>query len=367
MQTHYPDVNEDVYRLHYLKQDRAQCRKVIRVVLWATVPLAYVDLAFLSAGKLFFSLLLLRTLLFFYSWWLLKKTASIADPQQLDRQMLYWSASVLLMQFVSNASLPREYFGHYLVDAWICMIYFIAIPVSLRILRPSMTGFLIASLGLLTYKLSPVFAYTVSVTAILLASAYTGHSIASYLHRYRRKILSAEMELERQEITDPVTGIANRREFMRVSESELQRHTRQGKSLSMLVLDLDHFKQIRETYGPYAGDVVLVEVTKRVKRATRSYDCLARYGTEEFCVLLPEASAEVADRVASRTLATIVAMPVAVSGQELKVSASVGVATMLDGDTADSMLKRADEALSKGRVGASLNAVQASHAKAHFA
>ena len=350
MQTRYPDVNEEVYRLHYLKQDRAQCRKVVRVVMWAALPLAYVELVFLSTSKEFFALLFLRAALFFYSWWLLKKTASIVDPRELDRQIFRWSASVLLMQFVSNASLPRDYFGHYLMDAWICMIYFITLPISLRVLRPAMTGFLMASLGLLTYKVIPVFAYAVSVTAILLASAYTGHAISSYLHRYRRKILSAEMELDRQESTDPLTGVANKREFMRVSETELHRHARLGKPISMLVLDLDHFKQIRETHGSRAGDIVLVEVTKRVKRATRSYDCLARYGTEEFCILLPEASAEIADMVANRTLATIGAMPVAVAGKELKVSAKAGVSTMLDGDTPDSMLVRADEALNRAKL-----------------
>ena len=350
MQTRYPDVNEEVYRLHYLKQDRAQCRKVIRVVMWAALPLTYVDLAFLSMSKEFYALLFLRTTVFFYSWWLLKKTASIVDPLQLDRQMLRWSASVLLMQFASNASLPKDYFGHYLVDAWICLIYFVTIPLSLRILRPAITGFLIASLVLLTFKIVPVSAYAVSVTTILLASAYTGHAISAYLHRYRRKILSAEMELDRQESTDPLTGVANKREFMRVSETELQRHARLGKPISMLVLDLDHFKQIRDAHGSRASDIVLVEVTKRVKRATRSYDCLARYGAEEFCILLPEASAEVADMVANRTLATIGAMPVAVAGKELKVSAKVGVSTMLDGDTPDSMLVRADEALSRAKL-----------------
>ncbi|CAN5840743.1 hypothetical protein BH11PSE12_BH11PSE12_01470 [soil metagenome] len=349
MQTRYTDVNEEVYRLHYLKQDRAQCRKVIRVVIWASVPLAYVDLTFLSLTKEFFILLLLRTLMFFYSWWMLKKAESIADPGQLDRQMLSWSASVLLLQLFSNGSLPKEYLGHFLIDAWICMIYFIVVPLPLRLLRPPMMAFVLASLVLLAYKQSVVFAYVVSVTAILLASTYTGHAISMYLHRYRKKILSSEMELARQESTDPVTGVANRREFMRVSESELQRHARGGKSLSVLVLDLDHFKDIRDTYGPHAGDVVLVEVTKRVKRATRSYDCLARYGTEEFCVLLPEASAEDADKVARRTLTTIIAMPVAMLGKEIRISASVGVATMIEGDTPDSMLKRADEALIRSK------------------
>ncbi len=349
MQTRYADVNEEVYRLHYLKQDRAQSRKVIRVVIWASVPLAYVDLAFLSLTKAFFVLLLLRSLLFFYSWWMLKKAERIADPGQLDRQMLGWSASVLLLQLLSNASLPKEYLGHYLIDAWICMIYFIVVPLPLRLLRAPMLAFVLASLVLLAFKQSVVFAYAVSVTGILLASTYTGYAISMYLHRYRKKILSREMELARQESIDPVTGVANRREFMRVSASELQRHARGGKSLSVLVLDLDHFKDIRDTYGPHAGDVVLLEVSKRIKRAMRSYDCLARYGTEEFCVLLPEASAEDANRVARRSLTTIIAMPVAMLGQEIKISASVGVATMIEGDTPDSMLKRADEALSLSR------------------
>lgn len=350
MQTRYPDVNDEVYRLHFLKQDRAQCRKVIRVVMWAFLPLAYVDFAFLFVSKEFFALLFLRSLIFLYSWWILKKVLQIADPLELDRQMLRWIAAVLLLQFAGNVCLPKDYFGHYLVDAWICMIYFIAIPLPLRVLRPPMLGFIMASLGLLTYKVIPVFAYAVSVSVILPAGAYTGHTIAAYLQRYRKKILSADMELERQESTDPVTGVANRREFMRVSENELQRHSRLGKSLSVLVVDLDRFKQIREIHGPHAGDIVLVEVTKRVKRATRSYDCLARYGTEEFCVLLPEASAEDADRIAARTRATIIAMPVAVSGKELKVNVNIGVATMLEGDTADSMLRRADDAMNKSKV-----------------
>jgi diguanylate cyclase (GGDEF)-like protein len=364
MQIRYPDVNEEAYRLHYLKQDRAQCRKVMRVVMWASLPLAYVDFAFLSVGGGFFSLLFLRTLIFLYSWWTLKRIVSIVDPQALDKQVFRWSAAVLLMQFISNLTLPRDYFGHYLVDTWLCVIYFIVIPLPLRVLRPAIFGFISASLCLLAYKILPVFAYAVSVMAILPAGAYTGHAISSYLHRYRKKILSADMELERRESTDPVTGIANRREFMRVSENELQRHVRLGKPLSLLIIDLDHFKKIRENYGPLARDIVLVEITKRVKRATRNYDCIARYGTEEFCVLLPEASAEDAARIAARTWATIVAMPIAVSGKELKVSANIGIATMLDGDTTNSMLKRADEVLIKSKIKKNMTTSQKSE---HFA
>lgn len=113
----------------------------------------------------------------------------------------------------------------------------------------------------------------------------------------------------------------------------------------MLILDLNHFKQIQDEYGAPAGDVVLIEVTRRLKRATRSYDCMARYGTEEFSLLLPEANAEDANKVANRIISTIAAMPVAMAGQEIKISATVGIATMQVGDTQESLLDRATAAL----------------------
>jgi len=94
---------------------------------------------------------------------------------------------------------------------------------------------------------------------------------------------------------------------------------------------------------------VLLEVTRRVKRATRDYDCVARYGNEEFCVLLPESDANQAQQIAERAQATVLAMPVAYSGKELKLNAMFGVATMQVGDTAVSLLQRADACLAKGR------------------
>lgn len=345
MQARYPDVSEDNYRHYYLKQDRAQCRKLIRVVVVACLPLAYVDFSFHGGGLTLTALLMLRVPVLGYSWWLLRQLRHMETVQAVEQHILRWVMLVLLVQFLSNANLPRDYFGHYLIDIWLCLIAFIVIPLPQRLLRPPLIGFVAASMILLLYKQTPVFAYAASTALMLPAGAYTGHAIAQYLHRYRRKILSAEQEMERQANTDPVTGVANRREFMRISDTELQRHLRLGKPLSVLVLDLEHFKSIYDTYGHHAGDMVLVEVTRRVKRATRNYDCLARYGTEEFCVLLPEASADDASKIAARTHATVVAMPVAVSGKELKVSAVIGVATMHEGDTASSLLKRAGAAL----------------------
>ncbi|MFZ6845393.1 GGDEF domain-containing protein [Undibacterium sp. RuTC16W] len=346
----YPDVSDEIYRNHYLKQDRGQSSTIVRVLLWASLPMVYIDYLFHGVTATFFVLLLLRMAIVVLSMLMLKRLASTPNPETLQRDMLLWIVPVLFTQFASNASMPSEYFGHYLIDTWLAMIYFIAIPLPLRALRAPMIVFVTASLCLLAYQHAALSAYTISVTSMLLAGAYSGHAISAYLHRYRRKILSAEQEMEHQSTIDPVTGVFNRREFMRISDSELQRHVRLGKSLSILVLDLDQLKQISDIHGHHAGDIVLVEVTRRMKRATRSYDCLARYGNEEFCILLPEAGAEDADRIAARTRATVLAMPVAYSGKELHVTVSLGVATMQEGDTASSMLQRADASLAKARV-----------------
>ncbi len=348
MQARYPDVSEEQYRSHYLNVDIAQCRRVVLVAMWATLPLIYFDFALRQSGDVFLLLMGAHAAVFLYSLWLARQLPQILNAQQLDQQMLRWVWVALAVTLAGNASRPADYFGHYYIDIWIVAMYFVVLPLPLRQMNPPMVGFVAASLSILfLYKHAPAVSYTYNVALMLLLAAISGHTISSRTHRFRRKTLSAEQELERQASIDPLTGVANRREFMRISDCELKRHTRLGKSLSLLVLDLDHFRQINEAHGHHVGEIVLVEVTRRMKRATRSYDCVARYGGEEFCVLLPEASAEDAGKIAARTKATIIAMPVAVSGKELRVTATIGVATMLTGDTIASILKRADADLHK--------------------
>lgn len=343
MQTNYKDVSEENYRSQYIKQDRAQVRRVVRIMLWAFLPLALVDVLFHEFDIPLAILLVMRLASFAYSLWLIRQYGREENVPKLDRYAMHWIVMVLLIQFISNACLPRDYLGHYMVDAWLVLMAFISLPLALSVLRIPLYLFVAASCLLLLYKQSGTFSQAASVLLILPAVAITGHAIASYVHRYRRKLLSAEQELERQANIDPVTGVANWKEFIRISDTELQRHRRLGKQLSMLVLDLDDFKHINDTLGPQVGDVILVEVSRRVKRAMRAYDCIARFSGEEFCVLLPEASAEDANKIADRTRATVIAMPISVSGKEMKVSATVRTATLREGDTALSLLRRAGE------------------------
>lgn len=348
MPVNYSDVSDADFRATYLAHDLTHARKLALVVVWAMLPLAYLDFVFHGVGPAWFGLLVLRLAVAGYSAWVWQRLTPTLTAPALDKLLLSWLCVVLLAQLAGNAALPRTYFGHYLVDIWLAAISFMVLPLPLRLLRAPVIGFAAAAVLMLLYKRAPHAAYPLSAVLMLVAAAVTGHASAAYLHRYRHKLLSAEHEIERLTVTDPVTGIANRREFMRISDAELQRHLRQGKPLSVMVLDLDQFKDINDTHGPQAGDIVLVEVTRRVKRSMRNYDSLARYSAEEFCLLLPEASAEDAEKIADRTRASVVAMPVAVSGKEFRVSASIGIATLREGDTAMTLVQRADAARSKG-------------------
>ena len=350
MQTTYSEVSVDKYRDAFQQQDLSQASLVVRVLMWAMLPLGVIDVLFHQSTVVTAFLVLSRVVVVLYSGWFLQQLKVLKAAPIVTKYLMRWVVLVMLVQLISNICTPRDYFGHYLIDIWGCLMTFIVVPVPLPTLRVPVVSFVIASLLLLALKHPPYYAYPLVVAMILPASAVTGHAIASYVHWYRRKLLSAEKELERQASIDPVTGVANWREFMRLAALELQRHQRLTKPMSMLVLDVAEFKKINEEYGPETGDIILVEVTRRIKRVMRSYDSLARYGSDEFCVLLPEAAASDAQKIAERTYSTVVSIPVTVAGKEIKIAATIGVATMTEGDDVSSLLHRAGDARGAGKV-----------------
>ena len=371
----YPDVTLDEFRAHCQPQDQMQACSVLRFFMWATWPLLYIDYSLLGWTQSFWIMLSLRGAMLIVSWYLLRPVKSVQDRRAdkvfqrplLEKHLYRWTIAVMLVQLSGNVVTPVYYLGHFFIDVWICLMVSIAVPLRALRLRQLLIAYFFACVTLSLTKTFPSTAFQLTVLTALSLSAYSGQVLAAQRQMYRKKILSAELELQRKENTDPLTGIANRREFLRVTDSELQRHLRLGKPLSLLMLDLDHLKQINSEYGASAGDMVLVEVSKRMRRATRSYDCLARYSAEEFSVLLPEANEETAGKIAARAQATIIAMPVAASGKELKVSASIGVATMLEGDTIESMLRRAEDALHKAQHAARQTLVSSNSKQEVFA
>jgi diguanylate cyclase (GGDEF)-like protein len=152
----------------------------------------------------------------------------------------------------------------------------------------------------------------------------------------------AHRELTRQATTDPLTGLANRRAFEERLETESGRAERAGHPLSLVLLDIDHFKVINDAYGHVTGDEVLVEVARRLGALVRTQDLLARIGGEEFAWLITDADEDVAVSVAERARRAIADEPFADVGP---VTISAGVCDLAGAPAAGGLLRGADVAL----------------------
>lgn len=156
---------------------------------------------------------------------------------------------------------------------------------------------------------------------------------------------SAQAELLRHAETDPLTALANRRKFLWRGAEELREARRRGEPLAVIVLDIDRFKSVNDTYGHAAGDAVLRMVAGVVERGLRDGDGLARLGGEEFAVLLPRTPLPDALRVAETLRAAIATLPMpALDGSTITASFGVTVHDHSDGRF-EMLLERADRAL----------------------
>ncbi|WP_348751546.1 diguanylate cyclase [uncultured Aquincola sp.] len=152
--------------------------------------------------------------------------------------------------------------------------------------------------------------------------------------------------LRRSVMSDHLTGVANRRAFYDAAEAELQHWLRAPRSLSLVLIDADHFKRINDAHGHAVGDAVLRHLAAGLKAAFREMDLVARLGGEEFVVLLPGANADAAEGLARRVCRELASHAVEVEGSLIRYTISAGVAAMEPGITdVDTLVKRADVAM----------------------
>jgi diguanylate cyclase (GGDEF)-like protein len=156
------------------------------------------------------------------------------------------------------------------------------------------------------------------------------------------------LTLEEMASTDELTKAFNRRKFDQLIEAEVTRGARYSTSLSLLMLDIDHFKRVNETFGHEAGDAVLVAIAALVRSQIRAADSLARWGGEEFVVLMPAVDALGAAALAERIRAGVASHDFGPVGQ---VTVSLGVAQYCAGETSDQLFARVDAALYRAKDG----------------
>jgi diguanylate cyclase (GGDEF)-like protein len=153
------------------------------------------------------------------------------------------------------------------------------------------------------------------------------------------------LKLERSAVCDPLTGLYNRRELMSHLDFTTAGAERYQTPLSLIMLDIDHFKDVNDSYGHQAGDEVLQTVARIMRDSVRSGDLLARYGGEEFTIVCPHTEGDGAIVIAERIRRAVMETPVAARTGKIPVTLSAGIATYPRHGSAEKLLKDADQAL----------------------
>ena len=146
-------------------------------------------------------------------------------------------------------------------------------------------------------------------------------------------------------LRDPLTDTGNRIAMDQTLQREIEMSRRHSQPLSLLMLDIDHFKQINDTYGHSAGDEVLKAVAASIKNQLRNVDMVFRFGGEEFLILLSNTSREAAGMIGERLRFAAQAQDYVAEGKMVELTVSIGCSTLLPGESAESLLRRADSAL----------------------
>ena len=239
--------------------------------------------------------------------------------------------------FLAFALIPSMFFG---LQQWRALAFFFVLNMAAFLYAEYMTVAPDPTLyGLAPWLVSAMRAgYKVTTLFTLLFALLLAEYSAS----------TNETRLETLSTTDRLTGIANRLHLDTVLDKEFARAERQSTPFSIILLDIDKFKSVNDTYGHPVGDTVLVEVSKVLKSNLRSYDLVGRWGGEEFLVICSETTAADAATVAEKLRAALAVHPIAVAGSQ---TASFGVTTYRTGDELGDMVRRADEALYRAKQG----------------
>jgi putative two-component system response regulator len=166
---------------------------------------------------------------------------------------------------------------------------------------------------------------------------------------YRDRMTQYSLQLEFDVLTDSLTGIANRRAFDYELRRRLVDWNRQRNPMCLMMIDVDHFKMANDRYGHTAGDAALIEIGGVLKNSVRELDLVARYGGEEFAVILPYSTIKDGILVAERAREAIADHNIHCRSQQFRVTVSIGIAEVCEGEDSEMLIRRADAALYRSK------------------
>lgn len=233
-------------------------------------------------------------------------------------------------------------------------IWVLLIPVFAYSLLGRLLGFVISATGTLLALLAYLFHYANTpegIHPLVLSNVVICLSaIWAAMHLYERNREKTTGELRRMATTDELTGLHNRRQLEKIFTRLASAADRQHGVLAVIVMDLDHFKQVNDRWGHYAGDKVLVHVARLLRNHLRGSDWAFRTGGEEFCLLLPMAHRDGAVTAAEMLRRQIAAQSCDFEGETISLSASIGIAMYPENGLAfDRLLSLADERMYRAK------------------
>lgn len=349
---------EGEYRAFHLKDDVRQSSFYIILATVSVALMAGIDaIRYRNQPDLMLWMFLYRGTFVFISILILTLIRRTTRVKVYDRLMMAWLGFVILFLLLFNFTRPTR-FPTTTYDVILSLAIYMISPLKISYSFALAFVFSIGILYIDYFHKTGVDPATLNMILIgQLIVHIIGLTSSVQIQSYRRKSFRAYIqEKDAKEMVaylaniDPLTKSLTRRQFFNIAETEFLRFARYRRTLSILVLDADHFKNINDTYGHFVGDLVLRNLSLIILEQKRVQDTFGRLGGEEFSLLLPETNLQQAKVVAERVQAVWAGTPCNVDGQIIYSSVSVGVAQANEQDTSfEDILRRADRMMYKAK------------------
>jgi diguanylate cyclase (GGDEF)-like protein len=347
---------EGDYRVFYLKNDIAQISLSLIIVILSILAMLRVDIVlFKDQPELFIWVVIYRGSFVFATVLVMLAIRKTRKVRIYDRLVFVWIVLMILFFVLFNFTRPINY---------LTTAYEIIIPFSIYVLSPLKIKYNVAlavsftaAMMLVNYffkaGVDPMILNTTATAQVIVHTLGLGSALQ--IQSYRRKSFKAYiLEKDAKEMVaylaniDPLTKSLTRRHFFNIAETEFLRYSRYRRPLSILILDTDDFKNINDTYGHHAGDIVLRSFSLVAMEQKRAQDTFGRLGGEEFGLLLPETNLEQARTVAERIQKTWEQTPSNMDGEMIYSTVSIGgTEASHDDKSFEDVLRRADRLLYK--------------------
>lgn len=342
------------YRAYYLAADARQTSIAIAVWMLPVLFFAYPDYLTFGASPKFAGLLVLRIVLCLFSFYTIFALLRTASSSDYDYLFLRWAACTSIVVLVFNYSWIPYAPATGVITILIIFSSYMVFPNKFRIrVMPPLT-LSVGNLALEWWGQGPVslHSFLITLAAIVMVNIL-GIIFSTLLQKHRRTEFKARLdearikaELSSLASIDDLTGIFNRRKLIQLATAEFEQFKSNNRQLSVLMIDIDHFKLFNDSYGHEVGDQILTKFASYVKANIHEKNIWGRLGGEEFVLIMPNLPIKEAQLIAERLHAGLKEDPTFQKNEMHAFTISIGIAELHENDqNFGDMLKRADQAL----------------------